>query len=874
MRRTCQLLTKFKMKYNLDSALVIVLKDAIKWESSTVAYAGTLSPVNFGAPLDPLDYQRRDRQLAFRDLITASAIVEASVQVSDVWNCTAPKPQLQGPVIKDMPEIVRAEMQLDGSNASMLRHVLNVSIPADAARYADSDLYGRDCLIYETLVRATGSVFSDPPLTSIDSHGTIIDSNGSFAWSLGEGVAVQADINASLPLSLSTFKQPDQNLADRDNQMAGYVANVAKVLKNPFEYANRLYVQVDAPSMPYQRESEVYTLSGSYVGERVWTCEPALSYRNRIIYSIAQKTLQWIREDDTKVHQPQIIALSIDGIETDQKIVTVAAVPEGKDCQYWRSKAGQIKPAGIEIVDIGSIAYTSDATVAVGGIMQPDCISLTVPGVIDFTLPNVVPASSLVLPVDYYRVSILVQPDPTVEIMGNQNTTLTSGTLGGANYGVNFAAYPEQLPPLISYRVVEGDGVWYAGTTYYASATFNGTGTDATKSYYYPVGLVPSTLNQYAINFRMALPPGPWTVEMGYTNLDGVTDGFGVRSQFLIDTQSPVDILQDLTPLPFSTTNGTVLVTPTTSFEVPFITGKSEVPHFDYPIYWTYGNGSLSVRNLVFRSTSPETDLGTYNMVAQMAGVSGSAYFTAERLLPQVLRFDFKTAVSTDAFSVQWLYSPDLEVQNGYVPLKIKQLHIQNVGTYAATPLSDEFQGWRQECLERAEYSIQQNYLNTVVAHGTRVPVIRTDGSYWGRPESENWMAFVETSNPRLREVSDLPQTGYMVAGRCYEVTSAASVVYNGVTYTSGARFYGVDGVVDYSGAGIVKQVGAFIKSKPGHIGKPALMPDGLYFLSTGTVAAAYDTPHSLPRIVACQPWMIDCGLYVAQSDFWVPEHI
>ena len=55
---------------------------------------------------------------------------------------------------------------------------------------------------------------------------------------------------------------------------------------------------------------------------------------------------------------------------------------------------------------------------------------------------------------------------------------------------------------------------------------------------------------------------------------------------------------------------------------------------------------------------------------------------------------------------------------------------------------------------------------------------------------------------------------------------------------------------------------------------KPALMPNGLYFTSQGTVASYYDTNFSFPVLATCTGWMVDAGLYVAQADFWMPNQL
>jgi hypothetical protein len=67
--------------------------------------------------------------------------------------------------------------------------------------------------------------------------------------------------------------------------------------------------------------------------------------------------------------------------------------------------------------------------------------------------------------------------------------------------------------------------------------------------------------------------------------------------------------------------------------------------------------------------------------------------------------------------------------------------------------------------------------------------------------------------------------------------------------------------------------VGAFVQSRPGHIGRPALVPRGTYFDDDAKVIRAfYDTGSATPILMSCQPWMIEQGFYVANENFWMPE--
>jgi len=829
------------MNNQLESALVIALRETIKWESAVEASAsGTLTPVVPALPFDAVTYQARDRQLAYRDLIVSAAVVEVAVQVGDVWNYSTLKPTLQGPAPFSLP-FVGTEA---GTYSSQIRHVLNTSIPYDAARYADADLYGRDALIYEVLARACSSTFTDPSIPQIDSAGTLIPSTS--IWSLGEGYAAKADINTALPLDRDLFKNPDRNLADRDNQLAGYVAQLAQALKNPFENALRLYIQVEAYGT-VQREPDIYALTRDDGTHRVFQTEPALAGANQIIYNSQAHTLQWIRERVDEVHVPQIYAMEISGIEFGQTITTLAAVPEGKDAQYWRGKADQLEPNGIKVADTDVELLTTNNSATSGGYMQYGSASLTVPGAISFTMNGSLPPGD-------YRVSVLVKPNHTVEIAGAQNVSNTSGTLGGATFDIDV---PSGSISLKTYLVEDGDGIVYNGSLYLPGDVFAGTNALATYTQY---GIVTSTVRQYAINFLLALPEGPWNVRLEYTNLSGTTDSFSIKGVYTAAGAEAVPVIQDIAPLPFTTTNGNIVITPGASMDV------ANTGPFSFPIYWTGGDGQFHVRKLIFES---DTTVGRYALTGTFAGSTAQADVTGNDKITGVVRWQYSSAgssVGTIPLIIDYTEEPAL-------PLQFQQVQVQTLSNFLPTPLSQNFQGWRQECLERAERSIAQGYQMAVDAYGTDLPSFRTSGSGWSPDATEEWMSFVEVYNPRVREVPAIATDG-IADGYQYQVDTPY-VIYAGTVFTAGQKFYGVASSGTSYSSGTVHQVGAFIKSQPGHVGRPALVPYGLYFDGTDYAAKAYyDTPFSTPTVMACQPWMIEYGLYVAQQEFWMPETI
>lgn len=836
----------------LESALVLQLRSPIAWAASVEAPAsGTLTPVDAAAPFNPHDYLQRDRELQFRDLTVGAAILSTSIQVSNVYLHSTDQPKLQGPVFDTLP-LARAEVTSTGSNLSMVRHVHNASIPLDAARFADSDLYGRDALIYEVIARACEASFLHPPIVPMDTTGTLISLNGSSAWSLAEGEPEQADLNAAMTLNRDAFKKADQHLADRDNQLAAYASRLAQVLKNPFAYAMRLYVRVDGPN---PHEPETYVLISDDATERVWKAEPALNDRFKIVYNKADSTLQWFREQTDEIHVPQLYAMTIPGIEPNQVLTTLPEVPDPQDCQYWRHKAGQVVPEGVSYTDVLALDWTagSDYTGgAVGGIVQPDGVSLTVPGAIDFVIPGIVTGKPFnTAYAQNYRVAVLAQPNSLIEVTGGQNISSTNGTLGGATFELNVATVGAK-----EYLVSSGDGIVYNGGTYVPGETFRGV---ASVTTYSQVSMAfPSTVRQQSCYWNMSLPPGAWGLRLQYTNLSGATSGFGVAVKYS-NGANLVDVIQDAAVLPFTETNGVLVETDPSFFQV-LNTAPSTIG-----VFWNYGDGEFQVRKLILESESIST--GSYAIECLLADGTASVNVSGFNRLTEAMLWELPVTGTHPAdVRLKWSDSPSC-------PVRLKQVQIQVAGSYATTPNSFLFGGWRQECLDRAERVIQRGYAATVESYGTNIETQCPDnvivvGQVWDRMTHGAWMGLVEVKNPRLREMDSI---SVITPGRQYEVTSG-SVLYDGNYYAVGSKFYGtVAGGNSYSG-GLVKQVGALMKARTGHVGMPCLMPDGLVMDSTGVVRMQSTLGFAMPRFVALAAWMIELGAYVVQEDFWMSD--
>lgn len=826
----------------LESALVLRLRNVIRWESAVDEIpsegtwtTGILQQVDSSDPFDPVQFQYRDRQLRYLDMVNAAAIVDVSVQVSDVWNFSTVKPVMEGPAPKLMPTLVIPQVTTSGTG-SFVRHVTSTSIAYDAARYADNDLYTRDMLLHEVLARAC-AIFSDPPISPLDSYGTIIPSTGT--WSLAEGLEAMVDINAALPLDKNLFKRPDQALADRDNLLAAYVARVVQALKNPFEYATRLYVEASSVEAT---EPEVYVLAQDGE-ERVWTAEPALPGRNRIVYNTATKTLQWFRERTDEVHIPQLFALSIPGILPGQTLDTLPQIPEPKDAQFWRQKAERVIPFGGSVSDALTLDFTASDAVT-GGYMQIKASSLTVPDDMTLTLDGSLDAGT-------HRVCVLAVPNPVVEIAGASNTTGDTGIDGGATFEIEV---PSGSITTKTYIVEGGDGITYNAVNYYPGQTFGGVSGVTTYS---QLG-VTSKVRQYSMAWKLALPPGAWKLTVDYTNLQHTTTGFGVGVNYATG-DTVVEIIKDTAVLPFTTGNGTVVSSLEGAFDV--LNGNE----FSIPVYWSYGTGQLHVRKLTFENT----DITNCRIAMSGSINTGEAVVdvVGTRFQPEILMFTLTNGVESPQTELTLRMAGTLG-EDSILPLQIKQVTIQDAGTYNATINADGFQGWRQECLDRAELTISRAFNNTVIEYGARFPIFYSAGTAWGVVNTEDWMSIAEAQQPRLRALPTIA-SGNLSPGRQYEVITGP-VTYDSTVYAVGEKFYAVDGETTFAG-GTVDQIGAFQKSNPGHLGKPCLIPNGLSFNGSIAVLAVNGTM-AVPTLAACQPWMVDLGFYTAQPEFWMPE--
>ena len=840
------------MPGQIESALLIELDRSIRWEASlntNGGVSGKLTVVDPNASFDATKFNRRDRELAYRDMINANAVVKVGLEIASIFGGAVDIPRVEGSTDTTLPY---AASDLGQTNSQVV-HIKHAHVPANALA-VDMDLAGRDALLYDTLAKAC-QTFENPPLTPLVPPVAEVT-----AWSKGEAQTDRQDIATALPLNRDLFGDADKHLTSRDNQVAAYASRLCQVLKNPFAYATRLYVEIGGVD---EREVEVYNLIkppyvlGSrynagdevwYHGQwwqassetadvpavtslywtavnesssRIWTAEPSLPDRNRIVYNVADKTLKWYRENNDVSSVPQLFALSVPGIFEYQTVNTLLGIPEHRDSQFWRKKAARIVFAGTQLQDMAFVINTTGGS---NCLVADDAAVLTIPQNTSarWFLDAALEAGRR------YQVSALVVAQPVLKVYGEQSVT---SNITIADRGITF------------------NGVHLATT------------------------LTPGA----AVLFNLALPAGVWECTMDYTNLSGVTSGFGIEvtTQDTSQTYSNT-VLSDASPLQFKDENDIPLQNGKLVTTAPFNISSSGA-NLSLSITWSYGPGLFHLRSITLNQLSPTNT--RYSMegklMSGLTSVSGANPSTldvsASPIHYGVMPFEFITTAPSAAdntwFDMTWKPSGETDL----TPLMVRSVSLHEFVTNNPTPDAGGFEGYRQECLDRAEYNAQQSWNRMINGYGGVVPISIYNGT-WSRDTTDEWISLTEIYEPRLREVEDI-QSGGVADKFQYEITGSY-VVYNDTQLFTGDTFYGTFAQSDYTGAG-VKQLGAFKRSQPGHLGKLGLMPYGVvYNYQVGTVAAPSDMKAAMPLLVTLQPWMIEAGAYSSQSDFWLVDDV
>lgn len=898
----------------IESALVIQLQESIKWSSALPPLnlsTGTLTGIDPGLAFDVTKYARRDREFQHRDMVNAAAVAKVSIYARTVWAGTVVAPILQGVTNVTDYTGTNVTLPLDLNSVryplpiatTKVTYELNQGVLWDSVNVTDRDLYSRDLLLFETLARAASIFPNNPPIISIDPSMTKVSSTS--VWATAQGVETPVIPNSASDFNLHLVKDPDLYLAQRDNDVAAYVSRVCQALKNPFNYASRVYVSVVGADV---RESETYVLTNnlfqsgqvyaageqvSYQGNwyqalnttsdippsanwqllplgptlRQFLCEPVLNSRNKLVYDSNAKTLQWTRETLDTIHVPQIVGFLIPGILPGQQIQTVAAIPEQKDAQFYRQKAARVCfTSGTwsnEQVIAPTVNQSNTVSSVTGGIatvfQENKDATLMIPDRLTANFLNIICTPGT------YMMNCLVRPSTVIEVAGGDNQ---QGSVDVTDGGVDF------IP--------------VSGTTF---------------------------------NWQVPLPAGGWQLVLEFANHGtAATTAFPVRV-----TQNGAPILSNALPLYYTDALGNPLPQFTVADSQP-ISFTSSGQDYNFAVTWANALANsgqqFHVTRLKFISTDGH-DSSHYIMQAtwrnaQGIGLSANSYLDVygQHDMPDVMPFLFyvgrtdtapiidirwvpKTAASWQARAystgdqviynliywqaIQPTTASDVPGQSALwteltnepqLPIIFEQVQLQKLISTTVTPQTQGFEGFRQDMLERALRADQDAYRASLNASGTNFPEFRSFGSIWDTHATGSWMRFLETFAPRLRQIDSVTT---IVTGRQYRVVSPSGdvVVYNGGTYSDGQAFFGVSAASSFTttGAPVVRQIGAYTVSKPGDLGKTGLIPAGLeYNQSAGTVTAWYPSYASFPTHQAVQPWMIEQGLYVAQNDFLSPD--
>lgn len=484
----------------IDSAKVLSVDQSFTHSRFAVPGA-LLTQVTTSADFDILKFAERDKELSWRDLAVASSFLQVALETATVWSFPVDRPRISNVVAGTLAFVNNSSDRLGNAEGNVV-HVLNSSIPSDAI-FADKYLYNRDAVLHEVIVRAS-RVIKGINLTALFPSLTPV-----VAWSKAEGAKSDAGVALSKPLDTGMFKTPDQNLAERDNQLAGYVARLVHALMNPFEVANRLLVEVVGTS---SRAPEVYSLLSSNDAQRVWGAEPALSNRMRIVYDRNFKTLRWVDESPLASHIPQPIPIALttsgtaagtlqfSGIAVGQQVVVRSESPVSPTVDSMRVKSGKVNfPGTLELDGSSFPSPVSYYLTAYPVAEYNDVVMLATGHNARFVLGAVTAGS--------YRVSVLIKPDKEFDLLGARNWSGMTGVYPGADCPGGQS---------IDYRLSLPSGSWRLRMEYTASTagivTFGGDAVSPAQSVAVGSGSGITTyvgLNSSPLGtLRITVPPG------------------------------------------------------------------------------------------------------------------------------------------------------------------------------------------------------------------------------------------------------------------------------------------------------------------------------------------------------------------------------
>jgi hypothetical protein len=414
------------VEYDEPASSVTLSSGTLTSVGLLVPQGGTLTTgLSYVYEYDAFDwstYRDRDFELVGRDHVVAAATVRVSSYLSTIFGCRIDRPiqlAVTDTLLPDTSEDRSTPISSDGS----VDHVVSSSVPFDSTA-TDKDLYARDLLLHEALVRAS-SVMVHPPVASSDVSGTAVVSIDD-TWSLADATSIQSGISPALRLDVDLFRNPDRAIAYSDNGLGVYVANVEGFLKNPFITAERLVIQVTSTGGT-SHESEVYVHDVELDTEttRTWVAEPRLDGRLKIVYTLTTGLLRWYPQNSNQIHIPVQQPFAEDGVTIpgpDSNITFVVDTLAKQDSAFFAQKASNVVTAnGYANISLFSGAY--GASIDQGNLVQA----------VQITQSNSVRLQSMPTSTTTYSlyVGLTVIPRSFFEVLGCQLDGLTSTADGG-----------------------------------------------------------------------------------------------------------------------------------------------------------------------------------------------------------------------------------------------------------------------------------------------------------------------------------------------------------------------------------------------------------------------------------------------------------
>ncbi len=398
------------MPGNLTSALAIKLRSSLAWGHASVSDDALPTPSDLGSPFDHSVYAARDSQLAYRDFIVAAAASKLAMMGNDLYGSRFTRLAIPASVIG---KLSTTDTDFGYATPGSVRQVAFGDAPL-AALQTDIDLTARDAIVYSLLYNMAINVFEPNPLTPLVEPPMDI----SDAWSLADGRPSYATVSAGRWIDPSLFNLPDFDLADRDNQLAGWAARLVQELYSPLDIAAR--VALTAAANGQISEFEFYNLTSDDGRYRVFSGWPRIPTRYQLVYDALLKTINWRGEADAasgsaKPVMPAFVTAA------GSYVALARSVPSVPDCEYYRQKSARLIVRPYK--DIVSIRVDDIENYAIGGsVYQLDGVVMAQSGSASFSVPAPVQAGCV-------RVGLLIKPVRTFDVLGFQNTAgLSDGT--------------------------------------------------------------------------------------------------------------------------------------------------------------------------------------------------------------------------------------------------------------------------------------------------------------------------------------------------------------------------------------------------------------------------------------------------------------